>query len=103
MALAARPQLLIADEPTTALDVTIHGQILDLIKEALSYYLGKVLECASFCAEPYGGKETVLGEITEREVRVTAMHPEQRGTVASVAGHAMYERSNPFHEYVAGG
>ena len=29
--------------------------------EALSYYLGKVLECASFCAEPYGGKETVLG------------------------------------------
>jgi hypothetical protein len=32
--------------------------------EALSYYLGKVLECASFCAEPYGGKETVMGEIT---------------------------------------
>lgn len=31
------------------------------------------------------------------------MHPGQRCTVASVAGHAMYERSNPFHEYVAGG
>ena len=71
--------------------------------EALSYYLGKVLECASFCAEPYGGKETVLGEITDTEVRVTAMHPDQRCTVASVAGHAMYERSNPFYEYVAGG
>lgn len=71
--------------------------------EALSYYLGKVLECASFCAEPYGGKETVLGEITDDAVRVTAMHPEQRCTVASVAGHAMYERSNPFYEYVAGG
>ncbi|MEJ1161921.1 acyclic terpene utilization AtuA family protein [Prosthecomicrobium sp. N25] len=71
--------------------------------EALSYYLGKVLECASFCAEPYGGKETVLGEITDTEVRVTAMHPDQRCTVASVAGHAMYERSNPFFEYVAGG
>ncbi len=34
--------------------------------EALAYYLGKVLECASFCAEPYGAKETVLGEITAR-------------------------------------
>jgi hypothetical protein len=31
------------------------------------------------------------------------MHPGQRCTIASVAGHAMYERSNPYHEYVAGG
>ncbi len=71
--------------------------------EGLSYYLGKVLECASFCAEPYGGKETVLGEIVDGGVHVTAMHPNQRCTVASVAGHAMYERSNPYYEYVAGG
>ena len=34
---------------------------------------------------------------------VTAMHPEQRCTIASVAGHAMYERSNPYYEFVAGG
>lgn len=68
-----------------------------------AYYLGKVLECASFCAEPYGGKETVLGEITADAVEVTAMHPAQRCTVASVAGHAMYERSNPYYEHVAGG
>jgi hypothetical protein len=69
-----------------------------------SYYLGKVLECASFCAEPYGGKETVMGEVNGNgEVLVTAMSPDQRCTVASVAGHAMYERSNPYHEYVAGG
>ena len=71
--------------------------------EALSYYLGKVLECASFNAEPYGGKETVIGEITMDDVKVTALHPAQRCTVASVAGHAMYERSNPFFEHVAGG
>jgi hypothetical protein len=71
--------------------------------EPESYYLGKVLECASFCAEPYGGKETVMGEITHQDVRVTAMHPAQRCTVASVAGHAMYERSSPFNEFVAGG
>ncbi len=71
--------------------------------ENQAYFLGKVLECASFCAEPYGGKETVLGEITQESVSVTAMHPDQKCTVASVAGHAMYERSNPFHEHVAGG
>jgi len=71
--------------------------------EYLSYYLGKVMECASFCCEPYGGKETIIGTITMDDVKVTAMHPEQRCTIASVAGHAMYERSNPFYEYVAGG
>jgi hypothetical protein len=73
------------------------------IPEDQAYYLGKVLECASFCAEPYGGKETVLGEAGANDVKVTAMHPAQRCTVASVAGHAMYERSNPYFEYVAGG
>ena len=68
-----------------------------------AYYLGKVLECASFCAEPYGGKETVMGEVSQDDVKVTAMHPPQRCTVASVAGHAMYERSNPYEEFFAGG
>ncbi|MCL6596765.1 MAG: DUF1446 domain-containing protein [Firmicutes bacterium] len=71
--------------------------------EGLAYYLGKVLECASFNAEPYGGKESVVGEITGDSVYVTAMHPDQRCTVASVSAHAMYERANPFYEYVAGG
>ena len=71
--------------------------------ESHSYYLGKVLECASFCAEPYMAKESVIGTITQEDVRVTAMHPHQRCTIASVAGHAMYERSNPFYEYFAGG
>ncbi|MGO4739925.1 acyclic terpene utilization AtuA family protein [Bosea sp. 2KB_26] len=71
--------------------------------EALAYYFGKVMECASFCAEPYGGKESILGEITMEDVRVTAMLPEQRCTVASVAGHAMYERANPYYEHFVGG
>lgn len=71
--------------------------------ESLSYYLGKVLECASFCAEPYAGKESVVGEITGTHVDVTAMHPDQRCTPASVASHSMYERSQPYYEYVAGG
>lgn len=68
-----------------------------------AYYLGKVLECASFCAEPYGAKESVIGTVTHEDVKVTAMAPHQRCTVASVAGHAMYERSNPYFEYFAGG
>ncbi len=71
--------------------------------ENLSYYLGKVLECASFCAEPYGAKETVIGTITHQDVKVEAMAPWQRCTVASVAAHSMYERSNPYYEYFAGG
>jgi len=71
--------------------------------EDRAYYLGKVLECASFCAEPYGGKETVMGIISHDDVLVTAMHPDQRCTIASVSGHAMYERSNPYEEFFAGG
>ncbi len=67
--------------------------------EGLAYFYGKVLECASFCAEPYAGKESVLGEITMEDVKVTALLHEQRCTVASVAGHAMYERPNPYYEY----
>jgi hypothetical protein len=71
--------------------------------EALAYFYGKIMECASFCAEPYGGKESVLGEITHDDVKVTAMLPEQRCTVASVSAHAMYERGNPFYEHFLGG
>lgn len=95
-------------------DVIIGGRSSDCVvfaapaiyngfSESDSYYLGKVLECASFCAEPYAGKESVMGTISENDVKVKAMHPDQRCTVASVAGHAMYERTNPFYEYVAGG
>lgn len=69
----------------------------------LAFYLGKVLECASFCAEPYGGKETVVGEVGPSWVDVTAMADEQRCTPASVASHAMYERSHPYFEAFAGG
>jgi hypothetical protein len=70
---------------------------------ALAYFYGKVLECASFCAEPYAAKESVLGEITMDDVKVTALLSEQRCTPASVASHAMYERANPFFEYFLGG
>lgn len=95
-------------------DVVIGGRSSDAavfaaaaIKEGFSeekaYYLGKIMECASFCAEPYGAKESIIGTITQEDVKVTALAPEQRCTVASVAGHAMYERSTPYFEYFPGG
>jgi hypothetical protein len=71
--------------------------------QALAYFYGKLMECASFCAEPYGAKESIIGEITMEDVKLTAMLPEQRCTIASVAGHSMYERSNPYYEHFLGG
>lgn len=70
---------------------------------ATAYYAGKLMECASFCCEPFMGKESILGRITEGDIKVTAMHPGQRCTPASLASHAMYERRDPFREYVASG
>ena len=70
---------------------------------ATAYYAGKLMECASFCCEPFMGKESIFGRISEDDIRVTAMHPGQRCTPASLASHAMYERRDPFREYVASG
>jgi hypothetical protein len=64
---------------------------------------GKLLECASFCAEPFMGKETVIGEVDADGVTVYPMHPGQRCTPASVASHAMYERIDPYSENIPGG
>lgn len=70
---------------------------------ATAYYAGKVLECASFVAEPYMGKESVLGGVREGEVILEPMHPGQRCTPTSVASHAMYERATPYFEHVPAG
>lgn len=73
------------------------------ISPDIAYYWGKVLECASFACEPYMGKETILGKAFADHITVTPMHPGQRCTPASLAGHAMYERNDPYREEVAGG
>lgn len=73
------------------------------LSPATAYYAGKLMECASFCCEPFMGKESILGRIAEDDIRVTAMHHGQRCTPASLASHAMYERRDPFREYVATG
>lgn len=69
----------------------------------VAYYAGKLMECASFCCEPYMGKESIMGRIEGDAVYVSAMHPQQRCTPASLGSHAMYERTNPYREDVAGG
>jgi hypothetical protein len=71
--------------------------------EALAYHMGKMIECASLVAEPFMGKETVIGTISQEDIKITPYHPDQRCTIASVAGHSMYERDNPFYEYTLGG
>jgi oligopeptide/dipeptide ABC transporter ATP-binding protein len=71
MALACKPALLIADEPTTALDVTIQAQILDLLREAqaelgmalllVTHDLGVVAEAADSVAVMYAGRVVEQG------------------------------------------
>ncbi|QYU70826.1 DUF1446 domain-containing protein [Leptolyngbya sp. 15MV] len=70
---------------------------------ALAYHMGKMIECASLVAEPFMGKEAIIGTITDEDIRITPFHPGQRVTVASAAGHSMYERETPHFEHMLGG
>jgi peptide/nickel transport system ATP-binding protein len=91
MALACGPDLLIADEPTTALDVTIQGQILDLIADLvaergmalmlISHDLGVIAENVDRMLVMYGG--TVAEQGPTREVFRRMAHPYSRGLFAS--------------------
>jgi hypothetical protein len=105
------PYLKLLDEDV---DVIIGGRSGDIafiaspaikagFPEALAYHMGKIIECASFCAEPFGGKETVIGTISHEDIKITPYNPPQRCTIASISGHSMYERANPYFEYAAGG
>ena len=92
MALVCNPKLLIADEPTTALDVTIQAQILDLMRELkakigaaiilITHDLGVVAEMAQRVVVMYAGRkveEAPVGELFRRP-----FHPYTRGLLASV-------------------
>ena len=71
--------------------------------EALAYHMGKMIECASLVAEPFMGKETIIGTISHDDIKLTPYHPGQRCTIASAAGHSMYERASPYYEHALGG
>ena len=102
IALAARPKLLIADEPTTALDVTIQAQILDLLAALqrqlgmavllVTHDLGVVAERAERVAIMYAGRIVESG--AARDVLRAPRHPYTRGLLASIprVGAARGER-----------
>ncbi len=92
MAIVNRPQLLIADEPTTALDVTIQAQILDLLAELrakfgltmlfISHDLAVVSQVADRVAVMYAGNLVELG--SKRDIFQAAAHPYTRGLLNAV-------------------
>lgn len=92
MALAAKPRLLIADEPTTALDVTIQAQILDLMAELvadmgltmimISHDLGVVAQVCSRVAVMYAGK--IVEDAPIDQVFNAPGHPYTRGLLAAL-------------------
>ncbi|NLE82919.1 MAG: ABC transporter ATP-binding protein [Chloroflexi bacterium] len=91
MALACNPRLIIADEPTTALDVTIQAQILDLLRGLkdkinssimlITHDLGVVAEMADFVVVMYAGR--IIEKGTANEVFNSPMHPYTVGLMAS--------------------
>ncbi|HXX83003.1 MAG TPA: ABC transporter ATP-binding protein [Casimicrobiaceae bacterium] len=92
MALACEPRLLIADEPTTALDVTIQAQILDLMRELkkrtgaaivlITHDLGVVAEMAERVVVMYAGRK--VEEAPVRELFARPGHPYTRGLLDSI-------------------
>jgi peptide/nickel transport system ATP-binding protein len=92
MALSCNPKLLIADEPTTALDVTIQAQILDLLGELKSKFgmavmlithaMGVIAETAQRVVVMYAGK--VVEEAPVRELFANPRHPYTQGLIRSI-------------------
>ncbi|MET3292526.1 UNVERIFIED_CONTAM: peptide/nickel transport system ATP-binding protein [Brevibacillus sp. OAP136] len=92
MAMSCEPQLLIADEPTTALDVTIQAQILELMKKLnnetgtaimlITHDLGVVAEICDRVAVMYSGKVVEEGDV--RMILKNPQHPYTKGLIESI-------------------
>ena len=91
MALACSPRIIIADEPTTALDVTIQAQILDLLRNLkdkinssimlITHDLGVIAEMADYVVVMYAGRVVEKG--TVRDIFMNPSHPYTIGLMAS--------------------
>jgi oligopeptide/dipeptide ABC transporter ATP-binding protein len=92
MGLSCRPKMLIADEPTTALDVTVQAQILDLIRDVqaelgmalmlITHDLGVVAEMVDEVAVMYAGRIVEAGPVGD--VFLSPKHPYTQGLLASM-------------------
>jgi peptide/nickel transport system ATP-binding protein len=101
LALACRPKVLLADEPTTALDATVQIQVLLLIRELqrelglgvifVTHDIGVAVEVADRIAVMYGGRIVEMGSCSA--VIRNPAHPYTRGLLASRAGHAAQKGS----------
>lgn len=63
---------------------------------ALSYHLGKILECGALCAEPGTTKDSILGTIKDDSFTVQSLNPARTCTEISVAAHTFYEKEHPY-------
>ena len=94
MALVCRPEVLICDEPTTALDVTIQAEILTLIKRLqselqnsilfITHDLGVVAQIADHVVVMYQGRVLEIGDV--RQVLKDPLHPYTQGLLAAIPG-----------------
>ena len=92
LALAAEPELVIADEPTTALDVSVQAQIIDVLKEIcaergaavmlITHDMGVISETADRVAVLYAGRLAEIGPV--RDVVKAPEHPYTRGLMGSI-------------------
>ena len=92
MALACRPSVLIADEPTTALDVTVQAQVFDLLKELqektgtaiilISHDIGAIAEMADRVMVMYAGR--IVEEASTDEILESPKHPYTQGLISCV-------------------
>jgi oligopeptide/dipeptide ABC transporter ATP-binding protein len=107
MAMSCHPQLLLADEPTTALDVTIQAQILDLISDLkkknnmavilITHDLGVVAETAENVAVMYAGK--IVENAKADELFANPLHPYTKGLIDSLPGGCL-EDSKDNNKYL---
>lgn len=92
LALAAEPELVIADEPTTALDVSVQAQIIDVLKEQctqhgasiilITHDMGVIAETADRVAVMYSGRIAEIGPV--KDIIQNAMHPYTKGLMGSI-------------------
>ncbi len=98
----------------TGAQVILAGRVVDVAPFAalpwmkghdrgLAVHMGKILECGAIAAEPGSGSDGIIGIIGNNGFEVLPLSRDRRATRVSVAEHALYERTDPFHEYVPGG